>query len=104
VVCDLFIYLHVYKVLLTSILEGATIYAGGDSTNKIGIVTSGTFSPTLKKPLAMGYVKTEFSEPGKEVSILVRKNLVPATVTKMPFVPTRYYQPKSTTQRPTGGA
>lgn len=52
---------------------------------EIGIVTSGTFSPTLRKGLAMGYVPPENSTPGTEVSIVVRGKSVKARVTKLPF-------------------
>ena len=51
----------------------------------IGIVTSGTQSPTLGCPIAMGYVPTEFSAPGTELSIEIRGSLEPATVCNLPF-------------------
>ena len=38
----------------------------------IGEVSSGTFSPTLQKPIAMGYVPPQFREPGTEVTIDIR--------------------------------
>lgn len=53
--------------------------------NKIGHVTSGTMSPSLKKAIGMGYVKTEFSKFGTEILIQVRKKAVPATIVKPPF-------------------
>lgn len=59
---------------------------------KIGVVTSGTYSPTLKKPIAMGYVATEHSKPGKEIHLNIRGKLQTAVVTKMPFVESRYYR------------
>lgn len=37
-------------------------------THQIGEVTSGTFSPTLGKPIAMGYVASDFSKEGSKVS------------------------------------
>ena len=52
---------------------------------KIGIVTSGTMSPTLKKGIGMGYVPSIFSEIGSKIYIQVRKNAIPATVVKLPF-------------------
>ncbi|XP_060597127.1 aminomethyltransferase, mitochondrial-like [Ruditapes philippinarum] len=57
----------------------------------IGKVTSGCPSPTLKKNVAMGYVEPAFFKPGTKVKFLVRKKMVDATVTKMPFVPTNYF-------------
>jgi aminomethyltransferase len=59
---------------------------------QIGVVTSGTFSPCLKKPIAMGYIATDYSKEGTEVSIKVRNKMQPAVVSKMPFVPTSYYR------------
>ena len=53
--------------------------------NKVGHVTSGTMSPSLKKAIGMGYVKTEFSKFGTEILIQVRKKTVPATIVKPPF-------------------
>lgn len=53
--------------------------------NKIGIVTSGTMSPSLGKGIGLGYVPTEFSEIGSKIHIQIRKNSVPATVVKLPF-------------------
>jgi len=52
---------------------------------EIGIVTSGTFSPTLRKGLAMGYVPPENATLGTEVSIVVRGKGLKARVTKLPF-------------------
>jgi len=51
----------------------------------IGIVTSGTMSPSLKKGIGMGYVQKEFSKIGTKIYIQVRNKAIPATVVKMPF-------------------
>ncbi len=53
---------------------------------KIGRVTSGTMSPTLKEAIGMGYVPVELSKPGSEIYIQIRKKQIPAQVTKLPFV------------------
>ena len=53
---------------------------------EIGIVTSGTMSPTLKKAIAMGYVATEFSEIGTEIFVQVRNKQIKTKVVQMPFV------------------
>ena len=52
---------------------------------KIGIVTSGTMSPSLKKGIGLGYVPTVFTDVGSKIHIQVRKNAIPATVVKLPF-------------------
>lgn len=70
--------------------EGAEI---ADSTGAIvGRVTSGGFSPSLGRPIAMGYVAAASSAPGTELAILVRGKPLPARVVSMPFVPTRYFR------------
>lgn len=51
----------------------------------IGHVTSGTQSPTLGKPIAMGYVRTAFSAIGSDIYIKVRDKLLLAKVAKIPF-------------------
>ncbi|PKV51208.1 aminomethyltransferase [Aquimarina sp. MAR_2010_214] len=53
--------------------------------NTIGIVTSGTMSPSLGKGIGLGYVPSVFAKPGSKINIQVRKNAIPATVVKLPF-------------------
>jgi len=56
------------------------------NNKKIGTVTSGTVSPMLDKPIALGYVETEFSEIETDVNFLIRGKEIPAKVVKLPFV------------------
>lgn len=58
----------------------------------IGEITSGTFSPCLKAPIAMGYVETGKHKAGTEVMLKIRNKMQKASVTKMPFVESRYYR------------
>jgi len=51
----------------------------------VGHVTSGTQSPTLGHPIAMGYVPTELASPGTELHIEIRGSQEPATVCALPF-------------------
>ena len=53
---------------------------------EIGIVTSGTMSPSLNKGIGMGYVLTELSKPDSEIFIQVRKKQIKAKVVKTPFL------------------
>lgn len=53
--------------------------------NSIGVVTSGTMSPSLGKGIGLGYVPTVFSGVNSKIHIQVRKNAIPATVVKLPF-------------------
>ncbi|MDR3217938.1 MAG: glycine cleavage system aminomethyltransferase GcvT [Dysgonamonadaceae bacterium] len=51
----------------------------------IGIVTSGTISPTTKKGIGFGYVKPEYAALGSEIFIRIREKDVEAIVVKPPF-------------------
>jgi aminomethyltransferase len=53
--------------------------------NEIGRVTSGTLSPSLERPIGMGYVPKAFAAAGTEVRIVAGKKRLVATVTKIPF-------------------
>ncbi len=51
----------------------------------IGVVTSGTQSPSLSKAIGMGYVPTELSKPGSEIYVSVRGKALKANVVSIPF-------------------
>jgi len=61
-----------------------------EAGNIIGIVTSGTFSPTLERPIAMGFVPPAHAAVDQTVYLTLRGQQVPARVVKLPFVPHRY--------------
>ena len=65
--------------------EGTVIF--DQNGVEVGTVTSGGFGPTVKGPVAMGLVCTEFAVPGTRLDLMVRGKPMPATVTKLPFVP-----------------
>ncbi|UCF78120.1 MAG: glycine cleavage system aminomethyltransferase GcvT [Candidatus Eiseniibacteriota bacterium] len=76
------------KLVGLEMLENAIPRTGYPVTSggkEIGRVTSGTFSPSLKKGLAMAYLPVEASKPGTEVTVLVRGKEHRASVTKLPF-------------------
>lgn len=54
--------------------------------NHIGIVTSGTQSPTLNKAIGMGYVKTELAKADSEIFVQIRDKNIKAKVVKIPFL------------------
>jgi aminomethyltransferase len=62
--------------------EGYPILAGDQPTGKI---TSGTHSPTLGRPIAMGYVASEHATVGTELNVDIRGRCEAARVVKMPF-------------------
>ncbi|HIP36853.1 MAG TPA: glycine cleavage system aminomethyltransferase GcvT [Crocinitomix sp.] len=53
--------------------------------DEIGVVTSGTMAPSIKKAIGLGYVPTEFAKEGTEIFIQVRKKQLKAIVAKPPF-------------------
>jgi len=61
-------------------------YALAKDGQTIGEVTSGTFSPTLKQGIGLGYVDVAHSAIGSQIEVVIRNKPVPATVVKAPFV------------------
>jgi aminomethyltransferase len=53
--------------------------------NPIGVVTSGTQSPSLDKGIGLGYVTTEQDTVGTEIGVMIRDKYVAATVVRLPF-------------------
>ena len=70
--------------------EGGLILDG--EGNEVGKITSGGFSPSLQRPIAMGYVAAALAEPGTELKLEQRGKLFDARVAPMPFVPHRYHR------------
>jgi aminomethyltransferase len=60
--------------------------------NEVGQITSGGFSPSLQRPIAMGYVATHLAEVGTALKLEQRGKLFDARVAAMPFVPHRYHR------------
>nr|XP_012220640.1 PREDICTED: aminomethyltransferase, mitochondrial [Linepithema humile] len=72
--------------------EGAPILTS--EGEPVGSVTSGGPSPTLGRPIAMGYIPPDLAQFGGGVLVEVRGKTYKATVTKMPFVKANYYTTK----------
>jgi aminomethyltransferase len=70
--------------------EGALILDG--EGNEVGKITSGGFSPSLQRPIAMGYVATHLAGPGTALKLEQRGKLFDARVAAMPFVPHKYHR------------
>ena len=77
-------------------VEGAPARDGADildtSGTAIGNITSGGFSPSLGRPIAMGFVPPALAAPGTRLKVAVRGRQQDATVTALPFVPHRYFR------------
>jgi aminomethyltransferase len=68
--------------------EGAEILSM--QGERIGIVTSGGFGPSVNAPVAMGYVQSAHATPGTQVNLMVRGKALAASVVPLPFFPHRY--------------
>ena len=53
---------------------------------EIGIVTSGTLSPTLQIPIGMAYVETFFASLGTGIAVKAGSKMLDAKVVQLPFV------------------
>jgi aminomethyltransferase len=62
--------------------EGAIVRGGGKD---IGVVTSGTLTPTVNKTIAMAYVDPSFVKPGTSLAVDIRGKEEPAKVVPLPF-------------------
>ena len=62
--------------------DGQDVLVGGE---RVGIVTSGSPAPFLKKNIGLAYVPAEFSDAGREIQIDVRGRAVGARVVPVPF-------------------
>lgn len=64
------------------IRENYKIFKNG---NEIGYVTSGGYSPTLKKTIGLGLVKSQYREVGTELEIEIRGKFLKGIIVSMPF-------------------
>jgi aminomethyltransferase len=58
--------------------------------DRLGVVTSGGFGPSVNGPIAMGYVAADRAAVGTPVNLMVRGKALSAAVAPLPFVPHRY--------------
>ena len=68
--------------------EGVKVFS--DDDKEIGSITSGTFGPSVNGPIAMGYVKLNFSKPGTKVFLEVRGKKYEAKISELPFYKKSY--------------
>jgi aminomethyltransferase len=73
--------------------EGAVLIS--ESGEVVGHVSSGGFSPTLQRPIAMGYVARPFAAPGVTIFTELRGNRIGVDVAPLPFVAHRYFKPNA---------
>lgn len=63
-----------------------------EAGEEVGVVTSGGFSPSLGKPIGMGYCKKPFNKSNTRIQFKVRSRMSEAVICKMPLVPASYYK------------
>jgi len=68
--------------------EGVKIFS--EDNKQIGSITSGTFGPSVNGPIAMGYVKLNFSKLGTKVLLEVRGKKYNAKISQLPFYKKNY--------------
>jgi len=69
---------------------GTKLFSDKNGTAEIGLVTSGGYSPTIEKPISMGYVNQSDPLKGQLVYGEVRNKLLPLEITNLPFVKTSF--------------
>ena len=69
--------------------RGAKVLSGDDK--EIGRVTSATFSPSLGRTIALGYLKYDYLAPGTSVKVFSSEREYPATVAELPFIRGSWY-------------
>ena len=68
--------------------KGTKIFS--EDNQEIGLVTSGTFGPSINSSIAMGYVKYNFSKIGNKILLEVRGKKHDAKVSELPFYKKKY--------------
>ena len=56
--------------------------------NRIGLITSGSFSPSLEKPIALALINSDYKE--NTIFAKVRNHAITANITQLPFIPHQY--------------
>jgi len=69
--------------------QGYDVFCDGSVA---GVVTSGTFSPTLERSLALAFVQSNALDAAESFAIQVRRKTVPAARVDIPFYPSRAAQ------------
>lgn len=81
---------HVNKRLVGLLLEGQETARARDlifsADKEVGTITSSVYSPTLGRPIALGYLRRDFWTTGTSLSVNHDSAAIPATVTDLPFV------------------
>lgn len=77
---------------LRPVREGAALFIDESAPLAVGQVTSGTYAPSARAPVAMGYVPRSLTKPGTRLFAEVRGQRTPVVVSDMPFIAHRYHR------------
>ena len=70
--------------------SGTKLFSDDSGKNEIGLITSGSYSPTLERPISMGYLNYTKFKVGDPIFGELRTKFFPIKRTKLPFVPTSF--------------
>ncbi|MCH1615551.1 MAG: glycine cleavage system aminomethyltransferase GcvT [Acidimicrobiales bacterium] len=74
------------------IRDGAQLF--NECNQMVGLITSGGYSPTTGKPVAMGYIDAPYANEETDLTAVVRGKQIGCTVAPLPFVQHRYKRSK----------
>jgi glycine cleavage system T protein len=84
---------HCNRFLTGFRMQGNALPAQGSrilvEEKEVGWITSAALSPTVGGPIALGYLRREYVEPGRTVRVQTEEGAVTAEVTELPFYTTR---------------
>ena len=69
--------------------KGTPIMKNGEH---IGEISSGGYGPTIKSPIAMGIIKSEFLNPNESLQAKLGDNLISMEIIQLPFVKHNYFK------------
>jgi len=70
--------------------SGTKLFSDDSGKNEIGVITSGGYSPSLERPISMGYLNHNKFKIGNPIFGELRTKFFPIKLTKLPFVPTSF--------------
>ena len=70
--------------------SGTKLFSDDSGKNEIGLITSGGYSPTLERPISMGYLDHTKFQASDPIFGELRNKFFPIKLTKLPFVPTSF--------------
>ena len=70
--------------------SGTKLFSDDSGKNEIGVITSGSYSPSLERPISMGYLNHNKFNVDEPIFGEVRNKFFSVTLTKLPFVPTSF--------------